>query len=143
MAVTSLEKLKELSKGIEVELQGWDNEPFMCILKRPSLLGLVESGDIPNPLLNASYILFNGAKGPQDVVNLKEQKQIFTIVARASMVDPSYQDLEDLGLELTDLQLLEIYKFTQLGLKSLISFRTKQEDIKNNSNKREVQPKTK
>lgn len=138
MAVTSLEKLKELSKGIEVELQGWDNEPFICILKRPSLLGLVESGDIPNPLLNAAYILFNGAKTPKDVVSLKEQKELFTIIARASMVDPTYQDLEDIGLELTDLQLMEIYKFTQLGLKSLISFRTKQEDTKNNKDKREV-----
>lgn len=142
MAVTSLEKLKELSKGVEVELQGWDNEPFICMLKRPSLLGLVESGDIPNPLLNAAYILFNGVKTTKDVINLKEQKQIFDIVARAAMVDPTYQELKDLGLELTDLQLMEIYRFTQLGLKSLISFRPKQEDTKNNNDKREVQPKT-
>lgn len=132
--VTSLDNLKKLSQGIEVELPGWDNEPFVCILKRPSLLGLVEKGEIPNPLLNAAYILFNGAKTPKDIINLKEQKELLTIVAKSAMVDPTYQDLENINLELTDMQLLEIWKFTQLGVSSLMSFRSKQEDIKNNKN---------
>ncbi len=134
MAVTSLEKLKSLSEGQEVELQGWDDEPFICKLKRPSLLGLVESGQIPNPLLNAAYILFNGAKSQKDVINMKEQKEILDIVARAAMVEPTYQQIKDIGLELTDLQLLDIYNFTQLGVRSLISFRTKQGNIKDNKN---------
>ena len=34
MAVTSLENLKKLSEGQEVELPGWDDEPFICKLKR-------------------------------------------------------------------------------------------------------------
>lgn len=134
MAVTSLDKLKQLSKGQEVELQGWDEEPFICKLKRPSLLGLVEQGEIPNPLLNAAYILFNGAKTPKDTINLKEQKELYTIVAKAAMVEPSYSQLEEIGLELTDMQLLEIFRFSQLGVQSLISFRSKQQDSKNNKN---------
>ena len=138
MAVTSLEKLKSLSEGQEVELPGWDDEPFICKLKRPSLLGLVEGGQIPNPLLNAAYILFNGAKSQKDVLNMKEQKEILDIVARAAMVEPTYQQIKDVGLELTDLQLLDIYNFTQLGVRSLISFRTKQGNIKNNKSEREV-----
>ena len=89
MAVTSLENLKKLSEGQEVELPGWDEEPFICKLKRPSLLGLVEGGQIPNPLLNAAYILFNGAKTQKDVLNLKDQKEILDIVARAAMVEPT------------------------------------------------------
>ena len=135
MAVTSLEKLKSLSEGQEVELPGWDDEPFICKLKRPSLLGLVEGGQIPNPLLNAAYILFNGAKTQKDVLNLKDQKEILDIVARAAMVEPTYQQLKDIGLELTDLQLLDIYNFTQLGVRSLISFRTKQGNIKDHKDK--------
>ena len=141
MAVTSLENLKKLSEGQEVELPGWDDEPFICKLKRPSLLGLVEGGQIPNPLLNAAYILFNGAKTQKDVLNLKDQKEILDIVARAAMVEPTYQQLKDIGLELTDLQLLDIYNFTQLGVRSLISFRTKQGNIKDYKDKREIQPK--
>jgi hypothetical protein len=135
MAVTSLENLKKLSEGQEVELPGWDDEPFICKLKRPSLLGLVEGGQIPNPLLNAAYILFNGAKTQKDVLNLKDQKEILDIVARAAMVEPTYQQLKDIGLELTDLQLLDIYNFTQLGVRSLISFRTKQGNIKDYKDK--------
>ena len=135
MAVTSIEKLKKLSQGQEVELQGWDEEPFVCVLKRPSLLGLVENGDIPNPLLHAAYILFNGSNNPKDQVNLKEMNDLYRIIAKAAMVSPTYEQLEEIGLELTDMQLLEIYRFTQLGVKSLISFRTKQEDIKNTKRK--------
>ena len=135
MAVTSLENLKKLSEGQEVELPGWDDEPFICKLKRPSLLGLVEGGQIPNPLLNAAYFLFNGAKTQKDVLNLKDQKEILDIVARAAMVEPTYQQLKDIGLELTDLQLLDIYNFTQLGVRSLISFRTKQGNIKDYKDK--------
>ena len=135
MAVTSIEKLKKLSQGQEVELQGWDEEPFMCVLKRPSLLGLVENGDIPNPLLHAAYILFNGSNNPKDQVNLKEMNDLYRIIAKAAMVNPTYDQVVEAGLELTDMQLLEIYRFTQLGVKSLISFRTKQEDTKNTKRK--------
>ena len=135
MAVTSIVKLKQLSQGQEVELQGWDEEPFVCVLKRPSLLGLVENGDIPNPLLHAAYILFNGSNNPKDQVNLKEMNDLYRIIAKAAMVNPTYDQVVEAGLELTDMQLLEIYRFTQLGVKSLISFRTKQEDTKNTKRK--------
>lgn len=135
MAVTSIEKLKKLAQGQEVELQGWDEEPFVCVLKRPSLLGLVENGDIPNPLLHAAYILFNGSNNPKDQVNLKEMNDLYRIIAKAAMVNPTYDQVVEAGLELTDMQLLEIYRFTQLGVKSLISFRTKQEDTKNTKRK--------
>lgn len=134
MAVTSLEDLKEIAKGQEVELLGWGEEPFVCKLKRPSMLGLVANGEIPNPLLNAAYILFNGAKTTKDVINMKEQKELLTIMAKAAMVEPTYTDLEEIGLELTDTQLLEIYNYTQIGVKSLTSFRTKQQDSKNTEN---------
>lgn len=134
MAVTSLEDLKKIAEGQEVELLGWREEPFVCKLKRPSMLGLVANGDIPNPLLNAAYILFNGAKTSKDVINMKEQKELLTIMAKAAMVKPTYAELEEIGLELTDTQLLEIYNYTQIGVKALTSFRTKQQDSKNTEN---------
>lgn len=138
MAVTSIEDLKKIAEGQEVELIGWGEEPFVCKLKRPSMLGLVANGDIPNPLLNAAYILFNGVKTTKDVINMKEQKELLTIMAKAAMVEPTYDDLEKIGLELTDAQLLEIYNYTQIGIKALTSFRTKQKNIKNTKNKPKV-----
>lgn len=134
MAITSLDDLKKIAEGQEVELLGWGEEPFVCRLKRPSMLGLVAGGEIPNPLLNAAYILFNGAKTTKDVINMKEQKELLTIMAKAAMVEPTYADLEEIGLELTDTQLLEIYNYTQIGVKALTSFRTKQQDSKNTEN---------
>ena len=47
MAVTSIEYLKKIAEGQEVKLTGWGEEPFVCKLKRPSMLGLVANGDIP------------------------------------------------------------------------------------------------
>lgn len=138
MAVTSIEDLKKIAEGQEVELIGWGEEPFVCKLKRPSMLGLVANGDIPNPLLNAAYILFNGVKTTKDVINMKEQKELLTIMAKAAMVEPTYDDLKKIGLELTDAQLLEIYNYTQIGIKALTSFRTKQKNIKNTKNKPKV-----
>ena len=135
MAVTSIEKLKKIAQGQEVELQGWDEEPFVCVLKRPSLLGLVENGDIPNPLLHAAYILFNGSNNPKDQVNLKEMNDLYRIIAKAAMVNPTYDQVVEAGLELTDMQLLEIFSFTQIGVQGLISFRAKQENIKNTKRK--------
>lgn len=134
MAVTSLKDLKKIAEGQEVELLGWGETPFVCKLKRPSMLGLVANGEIPNPLLNAAYILFNGAKTTKDIINMKEQKELLTIMAKAAMVEPTYADLDEIGLELTDTQLLEIYNYTQIGVKALASFRTKQQDPKNTEN---------
>ncbi len=138
MAVTKIEELKKLSKGIEVELPGWDETPFICKLKRPSLLNLAGNGQIPNELLNAAYIVFNGSSDKRDVVSLKERNELFTIVAKAAMVEPTYEELQEIGLELTDLQLMQIFNFTQVGLNGLISFRAKQSNIKNTENKRKV-----
>ena len=50
---------------------------------------------------------------------MKEQKELLTIMAKAAMVEPTYDDLEKIGLELTDSQLLEIYNYTQIGIKAL------------------------
>lgn len=135
MSVTSLENLKKLSEGQEVEIVGWDKEPFVCKLKRPSLLGMVASGEIDNPLLNAAYILFHGATSNKDVVSMKDKNEIFTRVAKSAMVEPTYEQLQEIGLDITDMQLVDIYNFTQNGIEALISFRTKQQNIKNSRNK--------
>ncbi len=75
MAVSEYRGFKKNSRRTEKrELIGWGEEPFVCKLKRPSMLGLVANGDIPNPLLNAAYILFNGAKTTKDVINMKDKK---------------------------------------------------------------------
>lgn len=143
MNVTSIEQLKNIAKGQVVEILGWGEEPFICRLKRPSLLGLVASGKVPNPLLNAAYILFNGPQTCKDVISLNEKHELLTIIAKESLVEPTYDQLQEIGLELTDTQLTEIWNYSQVGVNALVSFRKKQQDNENNKNKPKVQGKAK
>lgn len=143
MNVTSIEQLKNIAKGQVVEILGWGKEPFICRLKRPSLLGLVASGKVPNPLLNAAYILFNGPQTGKDVISLNEKHELLTIIAKESLVEPTYDQLQEIGLELTDTQLTEIWNYSQVGINALVSFRKKQQDNENNKNKPKVQGKAK
>ena len=94
-------------------------------MKRPFILGMVANGKIDNPLLNAAHTLFHRPTSPKDVINMKEQKELLTIIAKVAMVESTYADLEEIGLELTDTKLLEIYNYTEIGVKVFTSFRTK------------------
>ena len=57
--VTSIEELKQYSNGTVVELPCFaEGQPFVARLKRPSLLGMVKQGKIPNTLLVRANELF-------------------------------------------------------------------------------------
>lgn len=119
------EKLDQLAQGIEVELPGFiSGETIMVRLRRPSLLLLAAEGKIPNSLLAAVEELFE--KGDKGKVEFKERGEIFRAVARASLMSPTWQEFEQSGISLTDLQLLYIYNFSQSGVDTLRRFRNKQ-----------------
>jgi hypothetical protein len=120
--VTSFDKLKEKAQGMIIELPGWDDEPFVCRVKRVSLLGLASQGKIPNALLGAADRLFNK---PNPEVDIKQQADIFNLFAKETLLEPTLDELNDIGLELTDMQKLILFNFTQEGLKVLERFRTK------------------
>lgn len=123
LKVTSLEQLKEKAAGTIVTLPGWDEEPFICRVKRVSLLGLVSKGLIPNTLLGAADKVFNKANPD---VDMKELGNLFDIMADETLVEPKLSDIKELGLELTDEQRIALFNFTQQGVKALQSFRTEQ-----------------
>lgn len=143
MEVTSINKLKELSKGEIVKLIGFNEEPFIVRLRRPSLLNMVSNNKIPNELLIAAHTLFFGAKTPKDSINMEESNELYRLIAKESLVEPTLEQIEDAGLELTDQQLIEIFHYTQLGVTALKSFRDEQESIKNSTNQQKIQSKTK
>lgn len=134
MKITSLEELKEIAKGEVIELPGFNEKPFVVRAKRPSLLNLVSSGAIPNELLTTAYSIFNGrtVTGKQEAVSMKETNDLLRIVAEKALIEPTLKQIEEAGLELTDLQLLELYNYSQQGVRALQSFREKQKNIKNN-----------
>lgn len=125
--VISIEELKKVSEGEVVPLEGfYKNEPFVVRLKRPSLLNLVASKQIPNKLLNSAYSLFYGeGSGVKSEPSLVDNAEIYTIVAKAAMIQPTFGELETCGITLTDSQLIQIWQFSQFGLTALNSFREK------------------
>ena len=125
MAFLSGEKLTELAQGTEIELPGFAAEETISVrLRRPSLMLLAAEGKIPNTLLASVEDLFE--KGDKNTVSFKERAEIFRIVAMASLVSPSWEELQNAGVNLTDLQLLYIYNFSQTGIDTLRRFREKQ-----------------
>lgn len=127
--VTSIETLKQYTQGTVVPLTGFDGDPdnpFVVRLKRPSMLALAKSGKIPNALLSTATDLFaNGSNAvdEDDETMMSRMFDMCVLMAKASMVEPTYEQLEEIGLELTDEQFIEIFNFTQKGVKALTGFR--------------------
>ena len=147
MAVTTLEQLKNYAGGSEVELPGFIvGEPLIVKLRRPSLMEMAQSGKIPNPLLSAVSELFQTgtsrsiAKGE----DFKDMGSVLIHVAKAALIEPSYADFEEAGLQLTDSQLLYIYQYVSSGVDLLKSFRDRAGDqpgsVSGKSTKKKPQP---
>lgn len=135
LKITSLEELKKYNNGDIVELPEFGNgQKFIARLKRPSMLSLMKAGKIPNSLLQSANTLFEkGPNGMLDTNNVKldslsesamaQMFDIMDIICEASFVEPSYKQLKEAGIELTDEQLLFIFSYSQTGVKQLESFR--------------------
>lgn len=145
--VTSLDQLTKVARGEIVPLAGfYEEEPFVVRLKRPSLLSLAAQKKIPNPLLNRAYKLFYGNgvavknTGKEELKGneLAENGEIYRIVAKASLVEPTFEELEKAGVELTDVQLFQIWQFSQFGADALENFRKLYSNSKDTEDKQKV-----
>lgn len=126
--VTSLADLQVYAQGQVVELPGFfSEEPFVVRLRRPSLLALTKSGKIPNALLSAANELFTGKQDKSDPVDLSEIMGVLEVICESALLEPTYKDVVDAGLTLTDEQYTAIFNFSQRGIKALEPFRTKSE----------------
>lgn len=127
--VTSLADLQVYAQGQVVELPGFfSEEPFVVRLRRPSLLALTKSGKIPNALLSAANELFTGKQDKSDPVDLSEIMGVLEVICESALLEPTYKDVVDAGLTLTDEQYTAIFNFSQRGIKALEPFRTKSEE---------------
>jgi hypothetical protein len=131
LTLTSLEDLKKYKEGKLVELPPFaEGQPFVARIKRPSLMGLIKHGKIPNQLVATANSLFTGkAKIPdKNKSNEDETSEFYDIldaIAEACFVEPTYKELKDNGIELADDQYVFLFNYTQTGVESLKSFRKK------------------
>lgn len=132
--VTSMASLSLYTQGQLVELPGFgEGQPFFARLRRPSILGLTKSGKIPNALLSAATELFTGKQDKGDPVDLSEIVGVVDVICEAAFVEPTYQQIRSIGLELTDEQLMAVFNYSQRGIKALEPFRHQSNKCENSA----------
>lgn len=125
MDITSLESLQEYGRGAIVQLPPFaEGQPFVARLRRPSMMALAKSGKIPNALLTTANSLFlkGGVDATDDSV-MKDVLSVVDVLCAAAFVEPTYEQLQKVGVELTDEQYMFIFNYTQQGIKALQPFR--------------------
>lgn len=129
LKITSIEELKNISNGEIVKLPDFDGgHEFIARLKRPSMLDMAKNGDIPNSLLvQANGLFVNGANTlantSLDENMMKDMFEIMDIICEQAFVEPTYKELKEAGIKLTDEQFLFVFSYTQRGVKALENFR--------------------
>jgi len=119
----------------EVDIQGFEaGEKITIRIRSLSLMKLVTTGRIPNALMATALELFEGKKkaSAEELADTFAQTDKLTnmaglidVICENAMVEPSYAEV---GEYLTDDQKMEIFQYTQGGVKDLSSFRTEPSD---------------
>nr|DAX35072.1 MAG TPA: hypothetical protein [Bacteriophage sp.] len=126
--VTSIEDLKNYANGTVVEMPPFaEGQLLIARLKRPSILGMAKQGKIPNSLLVKANELFlqNGAGlDAEEEDTMKQLYDVLDLIAKETLVEPTYEEIKSVGLELTDEQMMFLFNYSQQGVKALESFRT-------------------
>lgn len=127
MSITSASDLQSYAAGVAVRFPDFaEGQPFVARVRRPSMLVLAKSGKIPNTLLNAAGELFAKGGGGLDSDNdkmLSDMYDIMHIICEASLIQPTMAEIEGVGLQLSDDQMMAIFNYSQAGVKALESFR--------------------
>ena len=134
--VTSIDQLKLMSGGEIVKMPPFiQGQDFYAKLRRPSMLKLVQSGQIPNSLLRTANMLFSGGVDKEldrDDEFMKDMFDLIDVLAGAVFVEPSWTELKNADIELTDEQYMFIFNYTQEGVKALEPFRENEETATTN-----------
>lgn len=128
--VTSIEELKRVSSGEIVSLPPFvEGSEFNARLKRPSMLAMAKSGRIPNELLVSANELFTNGINKTAVNNISDSNlmtemiNILEMFCEDAFVEPTYNQLKENGIQLTDEQMFAVFQYAQAGVESLKSFR--------------------
>lgn len=123
--ITSFEDLQSYAQGQVVTLPPFaEGQPFVARLRRPSMMALVKSGKIPNTLLQTANSLFlKSSVDDKDDGALDSLWGVLDTLCEAALLEPTYAQVKEAGLSLTDDQMMFIFNYTQQGVKALESFR--------------------
>ena len=145
LSVTSIEDIVKASQGALIELPPFaEGTTFVARLKRPSMLNLVRFGKIPNSLIATANGLFtNGSMDTKDEQALSNLFEVLDVLCDACFVEPSYSQLKEAGVTLTDDQLMFVFNYTQRGVAALNDFRSQLKDSVSDKHEQAVRKDTK
>lgn len=123
--ITTITDIVKYTSGSIVRLPDFaDGQQFIAKLKRPSMLALMKSGKIPNSLLNQATQLFSKGAGSLGKENsIEDLYDIMEIILEEALISPSYKEIKEAGVELSDDQIMAVFGYTQQGVKALENFR--------------------
>lgn len=132
--ITTLKELQGYAQGQVVELPAFaEGQPFVARLCRPSIINLAKSGKIPNSLLASANSLFTrGRVTAKDEQALGQLYDILDVFCEACFLEPTYEEIKNAGITLTDEQLMFVFNYSQTGVRALESFRNKSKNIISN-----------
>lgn len=147
LQVTSLEQLKKVKQTEIINLGKFeDGTEFVAELKKPDLMQLAAERKIPNVLATEVVKLFNGKNklakkvvAEDDAEALAQLGELMNVLAEASLVNPTYKQLQEINIELTQEMKMSIMMFTQGGVETLKNFRKEQQRNANNKPGTEIQ----
>lgn len=135
---TSAADLKKIRREEVVELPAFlDGTPFNVMLRRPSILRMAQLGQIPNTLSAAVDEMMAGKQEMKS--DIQERAEVLTLVARAAMVEPTYEEVEDI---IDTYQLDVIWHWVVYGSAMLVPFRKIREVFATHSYERAVEAET-
>lgn len=128
LTITSIEDLKKSAGAQLLELPPFSaGTRFIVKGKRPSVLKLAAAGKIPNELMETANNMFmnGGARSnTRDKKLMVSMMKVLDVIAEQFFVEPTYQQIKDAGIELTDDQLMYIFNYSQEGVRALSRFPT-------------------
>ena len=142
--ILSIDRLREMANPI-IKIPNFDNTGHINIrVQRPKLLKMAAEGKIPNHLMNIAATMINGRPiskqkelTPEEYI--KEINSAMELYCMACMVEPSYEDMQDI---LTDDQKATIFNWGLGEVQVLDSFRTDEGNGTSNNNGQALQEKT-
>lgn len=123
--ITSISDIVKYTSGSIVRLPDFaDGQEFIVKLKRPSMLAMMKSGRIPNSLLSQATQLFkSGAGSLGKGTTIDDLYDIMDIIIEEALVSPTYKEIKEANVTLSDDQMMAIFSYTQQGVKALEQFR--------------------
>ena len=124
MAITSMNEIMQAAAPQEITISGFAPGTEITVLaRRPSFYTMLAAGAAPNPLIPEMEKLFVRRDRSGHARPSEEFARTLVFIAQETLAEPSYAQLRENGIELTDDQLTEISLFATAGAEALRSFR--------------------